>query len=62
LPGLFCLSTSYRNEPNPIPGRHEKIFPLFEFEMKGNFEDLKKLEKELLMHLGFGKHYNNDIN
>lgn len=22
-PGYFCVSTSYRNEPNPVPGRHE---------------------------------------
>ena len=60
LPGLFCVSTSYRNEPNPIPGRHEKIFPMFEFEMKGDFNDLLNLEKDLLMELGFGKHYKND--
>ena len=33
--GYFCLSTSFRNEPNPVPGRHDKIFPMFEFEMKG---------------------------
>ena len=53
-PGYFCVSTSYRNEPNPIPGRHDKIFPMFEFEMKGSMEDLIELEKELLEHLGFG--------
>ena len=29
--GFFCLSTSYRQEPNPVPGRHDLIFPLFEF-------------------------------
>ena len=34
-PGFFCLSTSFRNEPNPVPGRHDKIFPMFEFEIKG---------------------------
>jgi len=34
------MSTSYRLEPNPLPGRHERIFPLFEFEMKGNKKDL----------------------
>ena len=28
--GFFCVSTSYRNEPNPVPGRHDKIFPMFE--------------------------------
>lgn len=52
-PGYFCVSTSYRNEPNPVPGRHDKIFPMFEFELKGGMEDLVQLERELLEHLGF---------
>ncbi len=52
-PGFFCLSTSYRNEPNPVPGRHDLIFPMFEFEMKGDLEKLIELEKELLHHLGY---------
>lgn len=51
--GVFCISTSYRNEPNPIPGRHDLIFPMFEFEGKGGIDDLKKIEKELLGYLGF---------
>jgi len=59
LDGLFCVSTSYRNEPNPIPGRHERIFPLFEFEMKGGMDELLEMERDLLMHMGFGKHYDN---
>jgi aspartyl/asparaginyl-tRNA synthetase len=50
--GYICLSTSYRNEPNPIPGRHKTIFPMFEFESHGNFEDLKKMERELIAFLG----------
>lgn len=54
LPGVFCVSTSYRNEPNPIPGRHEIIFPMFEFEVKGEMRNLKALETELCEHLGFG--------
>jgi len=33
---------------------------MFEFEMKGDFSDLVQLEKELLIDLGFGKHYGND--
>ena len=53
LPGCFCISTSYRQEKNPIPGRHELIFPMFEFESKGGMKDLLKLESELLEHLGF---------
>jgi aspartyl/asparaginyl-tRNA synthetase len=53
LPGCFCISTSYRQEANPIPGRHELIFPMFEFESKGTMKDMVKLESELLKHLGF---------
>ncbi|MBI96148.1 transposase [bacterium] len=52
-PGYFCVSTSYRNEPNPVPGRHDKIFPMFEFELKGDMEDLIQLERELLEWMGF---------
>ncbi len=54
-PGFFCISTSYRNEPHPVPGRHNLIFPMFEFETHGTIDDLMKLEKELLEFLGFGK-------
>jgi len=53
IPGVFCITTSYRNEPNPIEGRHDKIFPMFEFESHGTMEDMIKLEEELLMSLGF---------
>lgn len=55
VPGVFCITTSYRNEPFPIPGRHDKIFPMFEFESKGSMDDMKRLEAELLSHLGFSK-------
>jgi aspartyl/asparaginyl-tRNA synthetase len=51
--GVFCISTSYRQEKDPIPGRHELIFPMFEFESKGTMKDMIKLEAELLAHLGF---------
>jgi aspartyl/asparaginyl-tRNA synthetase len=54
LPGVFCVSTSYRNEKNPIPGRHRIIFPMFEFELKGGIEELEKFEDELLEYMGFG--------
>ena len=33
--------------------RHDLIFPMFEFEAKGDMEALKNLESELLIHLGF---------
>ena len=56
--GFFCVSTSYRNEPNPVAGRHDKIFPMFEFEMPGGMDAMIEMEKELLDHLGFNKFYN----
>ena len=49
--GFFCLSTSYRQEPKPVVGRHEVIFPMFEFEMHGGVEELKQMELDLLKHL-----------
>jgi aspartyl/asparaginyl-tRNA synthetase len=52
-PGVFCVSTSYRDEKTPIPGRHEKIFPMFEFESKGGLKELEALEAELIKSLGF---------
>lgn len=54
LKGVFCVSTSYRAEPNPVPGRHKIIFPMFEFESRGNVSDLENLERELCEYLGFG--------
>ena len=35
-------------EPNPVPGRHDVIFPMFEFEFKGDMNELMELQKELL--------------
>lgn len=58
VPGFFCLSTSYRNEPMPVEGRHDKIFPMFEFEMRGGLDELVEMEKQLLEHLGFGDRNN----
>ena len=51
--GYFCLTTSYRLEPNPVPGRHDIIFPMFEFEFKGDMNELMELQKELLTYLGY---------
>lgn len=52
--GVFCVSTSYRQEPNPVPGRHRIVFPMFEFESRGTIDDLRVLEAELLEYLGYG--------
>ena len=53
LPGVFCVSTSYRQEQNPVKNRHELVFPMFEFESPGNFDDLIKMEEDLCCWLGF---------
>jgi len=60
--GYFCVTTSYRMEPNPVPGRHDVIFPMFEFEFKGDINELVELQKELLVYLGYNKSnfYEND--
>ncbi len=60
--GYFCITTSYRMEPNPVPGRHDIIFPMFEFEFKGDINELVELQKELLVHLGYNSNnfYEND--
>ena len=50
---FFCVSTSYRQEPKIVEGRHDLIFPMFEFEFPGILNDLKALEKELIECLGF---------
>jgi aspartyl/asparaginyl-tRNA synthetase len=60
--GVYCISTSYRDEKTPIEGRHEKIFPMFEFECKGGFEELKAFEAELLSFLGFADPIEIDYN
>jgi aspartyl/asparaginyl-tRNA synthetase len=53
-PGYFCVSTSYRQETTPIAGRHDMIFPMFEFELKGDLETMEVMERELLEYLGYG--------
>ncbi len=51
--GYFCVSTSYKNDPNTVEGMHDKNFPMFEFELKGGMDELRKVEMELLDYLGF---------
>jgi len=53
--GFFCVSTSYRQEPHIIEGRHDLIFPMFEFEFPGNINDLEAMERELIEHLGWNE-------
>lgn len=51
--GVYCIGPSYRDEPNPIPGRHVRLFPMFDFEGLGDFSTLQAIEAELLVFLGF---------
>ena len=65
LKGIFTITTSYRQEPNPVPGRHNLIFPMFEYEAPGTMVDLLKLEGKLLKYLGYsagkaGRHPDTD--
>jgi aspartyl/asparaginyl-tRNA synthetase len=52
-PGVFSITTSYRDEKTPIEGRHKKVFKMFEFESRGTMQDLINLQSELLTYLGF---------
>lgn len=52
VPGFFCVTTSYRQEPEPQEGRHNLIFPMFEFETHGSMGALLSLESDLLYALG----------
>lgn len=53
IPGVFCSSTSYRNEPNPVKGRHDLIFPMFEFEGRGNMGDLRRTLASIVKEFRF---------
>lgn len=53
--GVFCIGPSYKD--HAIEGKRQQIAPLFEFAAKGTFEELKKIEIELLSFLGFEKPY-----
>jgi aspartyl/asparaginyl-tRNA synthetase len=55
IKGVYCISTSYRDEPNIIEGRHDIIFKMVEFESFGTIDDLINLETALLKHLGFNE-------
>jgi len=54
VPGVFCTTTSYRNEPEPDPYRYLTIFPMFEFETHGDMQVLINVYRELFEYLGFG--------
>ncbi len=53
VPGYFCYSTSYRQELNPKPGRHNLIFPMIEFELPTDMNGLQEFETGLLQQFGY---------
>lgn len=53
LNGVFCLTASYRDEPNPIPGRHHLVFPLFEMESRGDISIMIETWTNFLIHFGY---------
>lgn len=55
IDGLYCLTASYRDEPNPIEGRHLKSFEMFEAEHKGDFSSMIETLSKLMVHLGLSK-------
>jgi len=55
IDGLYTITASYRDEPNPIEGRHLRSFSMFEAEHKGDFNHLIETLSELIVHLGFVK-------
>ena len=57
VPGFYCETISYREEPEPEDGRHNLIFPMFEFEAPGDMSNLIGYEVDLLENVGFGKNY-----
>lgn len=70
--GVYCITASYSSQDSPIFNGQQKLFPLFEFESRGEHEQLKDLEKQLLQYLGFSEprefsyealcqHYNVDL-
>lgn len=54
VPGFYCISYSFRQEPNPVLGRHDLTFPMFELETAGKMDTLLSIEKELVKFLGMG--------
>lgn len=61
---VFTFTTSYRDEPFPIEGRHDTDpFLMFEFEGLGDIDNLVEIEADLLWELGLGfsnyQEYNN---
>ena len=51
IDGVHTITASYRDEANPIEGRHLKSFEMFEAEHKGDFTHLLKTLSELMVYL-----------
>ena len=60
--GFFSFATSFREEKNIVPGRHDMVFLLFEFEIPGDMNELIAFEKRFLKHLGFKDEWFTEVN
>ncbi len=56
IEGVYCFTTSHRNERNPIPERHDLIFPMFEFEGRGKQGKLNYMLEDLVAFLNIDRH------
>lgn len=54
LEGMYCISASFRDEPNPTIGRHNRIFQLCDVEMRRDYNGMIEFWMDLLEYLGFG--------
>ena len=52
--GVFCVSSSYRAEPNPVPGRHKTMFSMCEFEIPGGHAELEDAIEDMLGEFDLG--------
>jgi hypothetical protein len=51
--GAFCSTSSYQDTSATISHNHQTINPIFEFEQRGDYNDLKALTCEIINYLGF---------
>jgi aspartyl/asparaginyl-tRNA synthetase len=59
--GFYNISTSYRDEETLVPNRHKRIFPLYEVELKCDFEEMIQFQKALLLELGIKPFHGDDF-
>lgn len=55
---FYNVTTSFRNEENPVKGRHDVIFNMLEIEGPVDFDQMIEFQKDFLQWLGFGDKQN----